>query len=78
MASVQEEFPALAGMNEVIAILGVSKQRAYELVKKPAFPAPVARLKAGPIWLAKTIEQYAASREKRPGFRAPPTHKDIL
>lgn len=76
MDSVQAEFPALAGMREVAEILGVSRQRAYELIKKPTFPKPVVKLMTGPLWLASAVEKFAESRRKVPG--RVPWHQDML
>ncbi|MFL6137481.1 MAG: helix-turn-helix transcriptional regulator [Frankiaceae bacterium] len=58
----------LVGMAEVAELLGVGRQRAHELTRRPDFPAPQARLKAGAIWLREDVERWLAdSGERRPG-----------
>jgi hypothetical protein len=57
----------LAGLAEAAEILGVSKQRVTELRAQPAFPAPVAELKSGPVWTRDSIEEFAQTRRRQPG-----------
>lgn len=38
------------GLTEIGDMLGVTRQRAYQLSRKTGFPAPVAETKAGRIW----------------------------
>jgi predicted DNA-binding transcriptional regulator AlpA len=58
----------LAGLAEVAELLGVSKRTATRYVQRPDFPEPVARLRAGPIWLEKDILVWARSEPPaRPG-----------
>jgi hypothetical protein len=51
-------IPELVGNSEIADILRVSRQRANQLTKRPNFPAPVARLVAGPIWTRTSIERF--------------------
>lgn len=53
----------LAGMAEICQILGVSRQRADALTRYVGFPAPVAELAAGRIWLRSDIVQWAEERQ---------------
>lgn len=52
----------LMGAAEVAAFLRVSRQRVNQLVQQAGFPAPVAHLEAGRIWVREDIETWAASR----------------
>jgi hypothetical protein len=62
------EVPELAGLAEVAAILGVSKQRVRELAERDdTFPAPIAELTGGAIYLKPMIEEYKRLREPQPG-----------
>lgn len=40
----------LGGVHEMAAMLGVSKQRVYQLTQKPWFPRPLAKLACGSIY----------------------------
>jgi len=51
----------LAGLAEVAEMLGVSRRTAARYVARSEFPAPVARLRAGPVWLAEDVEAWAES-----------------
>lgn len=51
--------PDLVGTTEISNMLGVSRQRVTQLAATPAFPEPVARLAAGPIWDRSDIEEWA-------------------
>ena len=59
--------PALAGLAEVAQILGVRRQRAWQLVQGAGFPEPVARLAATSVWLVADVETWAANWTRRPG-----------
>lgn len=47
-----DERQELVGIAEIARMLKVSKQRASALSRRGDFPAPIARLQAGPIWRA--------------------------
>lgn len=69
------DIPPLAGVHEVAAILGVSRQRVSQLVREhPLFPAPVSQLGCGPIWLMGDIVEFAKI-PRRPG--RPPKRRDL-
>lgn len=55
----------LVGVAEVRRLLGVSRQRVHQLIRDdPEFPAPVAELASGRIWLRKDIDAWVARRGK--------------
>ena len=57
----------LVGVAEAAVILEVSKQRVIQLAARSTFPAPVARLAAGPVWHRSEVESYHRNRSRRPG-----------
>jgi predicted DNA-binding transcriptional regulator AlpA len=65
----------LVGAGEVLALLGISKQRLYQLRAANRFPDPLIELVSGPIWHRSVIESYGATRRPpgRPRKAAPPT-----
>lgn len=48
----------LVGATEAARLLGVSRQRVGQLVERPDFPAPIARLSAGPVWTRGSIDTF--------------------
>jgi predicted DNA-binding transcriptional regulator AlpA len=50
--------PELAGLAEVAAILGVSRQRVRELAERDDFPQPVAQLSGGAVYVKSAIEAF--------------------
>ncbi len=54
----------IAGAHEIRVILGVSRQRVYQLAARDDFPKPVAILAQGKVWLIDDIELWKA--EHRP------------
>ncbi|MGI9002835.1 MAG: hypothetical protein ACR2GH_14420 [Pseudonocardia sp.] len=62
------DFPLLAGAADAAALLGISRQRVHQLAAEhPAFPAPLARIAAGPVWTVPALEHFAAGWRRRPG-----------
>jgi prophage regulatory protein len=64
-------YPRYVGAHEIRDMLGVSRQRVYQLAGQPGFPKPVATLAQGKIWLISDIETWisvhrTASRARRP------------
>lgn len=56
----------LVGPTEVGKILGnLSRQRVYQITVQPDFPAPVAELAQGKVWLGEQVEAWAAARRAR-------------
>lgn len=62
----------LAGAHEVRELLGVSRQRVYQLAARPDFPEPVAILAQGKVWAVDDIEQWIAD------YRAPRGEADLV
>ncbi len=61
------KFPKLAGLAEVASLAGVSRKRAWQLTRHPAFPAPVQPLAMGPVWLESDVQAFLDT--PRPGGR---------
>ena len=59
-------FPEVWGKAEVAEHLGRSTARVAQLAHEPGFPEPVARLRAGWIWLADDIRKWSAEHPRRP------------
>jgi len=58
----------LVGLAEVADVLGVSKRTAARYTTRSDFPEPVARLRAGPVWLEEDVLAWARSEPSaRPG-----------
>jgi len=58
----------LMGAHEIRVLLGgISRQRIYQLTSRRDFPAPVAELAMGNVWLAEDVEAWIATRPPRPG-----------
>lgn len=58
-------FPAVVGISEIADLLEVSRQRASELQHRAGFPAPVVRLKSGPIWLRANLDAFVEGWSNR-------------
>lgn len=56
----------VVGTAEVASMLGVSRQRVLQLSKAEAFPAPLARLSMGNVWLAEDIREWSQRHRVRP------------
>ena len=49
----------LMGTHEIrVRLGGISRQRAYQLTTRRDFPAPVANLAMGSVWLAEDVEEW--------------------
>jgi hypothetical protein len=59
----------LVGISEIAHMLGVTRQRAVQLVGDyPDFPAPTAALAAGRIWEREAVETWIDKHpERKPG-----------
>jgi hypothetical protein len=64
---IEKEPERYAGVREIVALFGVSRQRVAELRSKPGFPAPVAELAAGPVWKVSSFTRFLQEWERRPG-----------
>jgi prophage regulatory protein len=57
----------VVGVPEIARILGVSRQRVYQLMEAyEDFPPPVARLAVGRIWARSAIEEWSRVHDDRP------------
>ena len=64
--------PALVGLAETAALLGVSRQRAAQLRESdPRFPVAVAELRCGPVFAAQQVVRYVVERRARLAALAP-------
>ncbi|MEV6306754.1 AlpA family phage regulatory protein [Actinoplanes sp. NPDC051861] len=52
----------LVGAHEIRDLLGVSRQRIYQLAARPDFPRPVAELSQGKVWNLTDIEAWLTAR----------------
>ena len=57
-------FPEVMGAAEIGRLLGVSRQRVQQLVKTTGFPAPVAVLDMGKVWLADEVRAWSSDRAR--------------
>ncbi|MEV6489502.1 AlpA family phage regulatory protein [Actinoplanes sp. NPDC051633] len=56
----------LMGAHEIRGRLGgISRQRVFQLTRRADFPAPVAVLHAGRVWLAADVEEWIIVRRSR-------------
>lgn len=62
-------MPLLMGTSEIRQRLRISRERAYQLVNRRDFPAPVQRLAMGQVWLAEDVEAWI--RVNRPHLDDP-------
>ncbi len=60
-------LPELVSAPEIADILGVSRQRVHQLQDTAAFPEPLYRLRAGPVWALSAVEHFARTWERKPG-----------
>lgn len=60
-------FAELVGIAEVADMLGVTRQRASALQGRDGFPAPVAKLRAGPVWRRGDLQRFADRWTRQPG-----------
>jgi hypothetical protein len=60
-------FPQLVGIREIAALLDVTPQRASTLCRSASFPAPVAELRAGPVWTAPSVRRFIEEWKRQPG-----------
>jgi predicted DNA-binding transcriptional regulator AlpA len=62
MLAVMDE---VMGAAEIAELLGVSRQRVQQLVVRPDFPKPVARLTMGKVWNTEAVQAWNAERLRR-------------
>ena len=61
---MKRAVPKLAGVAEVAALAGVSRQRATQITRHPDFPGPVDRLAMGPVWLEADVRAFIDTPRK--------------
>lgn len=70
---MEDEPLRLVGAHEIRDLIGVSRQRVYQLAGRSDFPRPVATLAQGKIWLVNEIEAWiGANRAPAPATSARP------
>jgi hypothetical protein len=60
-------IPELIGLGEIAEMFVVSRQRAGQVAAKEGFPPAVARLKAGPVFVADQVRRFAESWKRDTG-----------
>lgn len=71
--NAEPSFPELLGVAELADLLGVTRQRVSALVRSKDFPAPVAELRAGPVWTRPSVRRFIEQWQRRGG--RPPNRK---
>ena len=66
---LDSEAPRFMGNYEIRALLGVSRQRVHRITHLDGFPAPVAELASGWVWLAADVGAWI--RAHRPNLHRP-------
>lgn len=66
-AAFGSDLPVIVGAADVADILGVSRQRVHQLAQTASFPAPIARIKMGPLWDETAILTFAGRWQRKPG-----------
>ena len=56
-----------AGVTELAKLFDVSRQRVWELRRRPGFPAPIAELAAGPVWTVSSLQRFLEAWPRKPG-----------
>ncbi|MEU7909013.1 AlpA family phage regulatory protein [Actinoplanes sp. NPDC049118] len=64
------ESPRLVGAHEIRDLLGVSRQRVYQMAGRSDFPRPVATLAQGKIWAFDEVEAWIGTH-RYPGGAGP-------
>jgi predicted DNA-binding transcriptional regulator AlpA len=54
----------LCGVSEIADMLGVSRQRAFQISTAQGFPIPLDRLASGPVWRRSAIEKWAEKQDR--------------
>jgi predicted DNA-binding transcriptional regulator AlpA len=60
----------IMGVAEIKDLIGVSRQRVYQMAKRPDFPEAYAEMAQGKVWRADEIEAWAAEH-RDPSRRKP-------
>jgi predicted DNA-binding transcriptional regulator AlpA len=54
------QIPKLAGLAEIAALAGVTRQRAWQRTQHPDFPKPIQVLAMGPVWAEADVTAFLA------------------
>ena len=65
-AAIDDEPPMVVGASDIARILGISRQRVYQLLASPDFPAPVGEPSRGKVWDRRDIERFQQDRAPGP------------
>lgn len=57
-------MPELVGVAESAEILGWDRRKVSTYIKRGVFPEPVQRLRSGPLWTRKQIDEYRDRNNK--------------
>lgn len=58
--------PELMGIAEIAALVGRTRQRAWQITTTPGFPEPVQTLNMGKVWRADDVRDWVAANPRRP------------
>ncbi len=61
---------------EVAKLIGVARQRIYQLADREDFPRPIKETSRGAVWSREDIERFVRGWERRPG--RPPAGRDLV
>jgi hypothetical protein len=59
--------PELVGVSEIAGLLGTTRNRAWQVTRKPDFPQPLAELAGGPVWALSMVSRFLDEWRRRPG-----------
>jgi predicted DNA-binding transcriptional regulator AlpA len=59
---VRTPLPAVMGVREIATLLGVSRQRADQIMREYGAPKPYADLAAGRVWKREDITRWLRKR----------------
>lgn len=64
MARAKTQRLPVVGAAELEYLLGVSQQRAFQLINHPSFPEPWVHLRAAKLWLMDDVEAWADEHDR--------------
>lgn len=66
-AALARPQPVLVGVSEIAGLLGTTRNRAWQVTRKPDFPRPLADLAGGPVWALPMVERFLEEWPRRRG-----------
>ena len=66
MTSPDRPVPELMGIAEIAALIGRTRQRAWQITTTPGFPEPVQTLTMGKVWRGEDVRTWAAEHRQAP------------